>query len=86
MPLGAPKHLAHGISVRLERRFDQLILGLEVVVDVPQRYIRPRRDIGERRALDPLLVERALRALDQSLPLPRPASGCIRLVHDSTVA
>ena len=78
MPLGAPKHLAHGISVRFERRFDQLILGLEVVVDVPQRYIRPRRDIGERRALDPLLVKRALRALDQPLPLPRPAYDCLR--------
>ena len=72
MPLGTLKHLAHGISVRLERRFDQLILGPEVVVDVPQRYIRPRRYIGERRALDPLLVERALRALDEPIPLPRP--------------
>jgi len=86
MPLGASKHLAHGISVRLERRFNQLILGLEVVVDVPQRNIRPRRDIGERRAIDPLLVEHGLRALDQSLPLPGPTPDCLRLLHDSTVA
>jgi hypothetical protein len=31
-------------------------------------------------------VERALRALDQSLPLPTPASDCLRLLHDSIVA
>jgi hypothetical protein len=31
-------------------------------------------------------VERILRALDQSLPLPGPAPGCLRLLHDSTVA
>ena len=40
---------------------DELVLGLEVVVDVAQRARRRVGDVGERRLLDALLVDQASR-------------------------
>ena len=56
-PVQAGEHGPQLAGVRVDRRLDQLILGLEVVVHVPDRNAGGQRDVGERGPLDPLLPE-----------------------------
>ena len=55
--------------VSLDRRGDELVLGLEVVVDVPGRDVCLLRDLGQGRALHALLVQEAACARYQALAL-----------------
>jgi hypothetical protein len=60
------------LLVGVEDGADQLVLALEVVVDVPERYLGTRCNVGERRAVGALFVDQRLCALDQTLPLAWP--------------
>jgi len=64
------------LLVAVEDGADELVLGLEVVVDVPDRDVGVFCDLGERGAVDALLVDQNLRAFDQTLPLARPRLRC----------
>jgi hypothetical protein len=55
--------------VRVDRRLDQLVLGLEVVVHVSDRNVGRQRDVGEGRAFDPLLVQHPAGGGHQALTL-----------------
>src|SRR5262249_38386856 len=61
-----------------ERRLDQLVLGLEVVVHVPDRDVGRLRDVGERRPPDPLLVQHPAGSGHEPLALAggRPLNRC----------
>ena len=56
-------------QVRFDDRPDEVVLGLEVVVDVAERYAGRGRDVRERGPLDPVGVEHLARGVDQPLPL-----------------
>ena len=60
------------LDVRLDDGSYELVLGLEVVVDVPDRDVGRRRDVSERGPLDTLLIEQLRRGGDEPLPLGRP--------------
>jgi len=51
---------------------DELVLGLEVVVDVPERDVGAFGDLGEGRAVDALFMEQRPGALDEPIPLAWP--------------
>ena len=55
--------------VAVDRRLDELVLGLEVVVDVADRDVGRPRDVGDRRLLDALLMDHLARARDEALAL-----------------
>ena len=59
-------------SMTVDRCGDELVLGLEVVVDVADRHLSGVGDVGQRRGLDALLVENLACARDQPLPLSGP--------------
>ena len=59
-------------QVRFDDRLDQVVLGLEVVVDVAERYAGRGRDVRERGPLDATGVEHLARGVDQPLPLALP--------------
>ena len=74
------------VGVCGDHRVDEVVLGLEVVVDVADGDIGGIGDIGERRALHPLRVERLTGAVDQPLALtaadgrpPPPASRLLAI-------
>ena len=50
-----------------DRRLDELVLGLEVVVDVADRDVGRPRDVGDGCGLDALLMEQLARAGDQTV-------------------
>src|SRR5437764_2362228 len=52
-----------------DRRFDKLVLRLEVVVDVADGNVRRSRDIGDRRLLDALVVDHLARTRHEALTL-----------------
>ena len=55
------------LDVAANRRLDELILCLEVVVDVADRDVGFPGDVGDRRLLDSLLVDDRARPRDQAL-------------------
>jgi hypothetical protein len=59
------------LDVGLDDGRDDVVLGLEVVVDVADRHVRRLRDVGQRRLLDAVAVEQLGSRRDQALPLPR---------------
>ena len=70
------------LCLSVDRRLHEFVLGLEVVVDVAHGHVRRLRDVGERRLLDPLLMQEQARTLDQplalvghGLPVPRLEAG-----------
>ena len=62
-----------GVSV--DRGVHEFVLGLEVVVDVADGHVGRVGDVGDRRLLDPLLVEPLARACDEPLAFARPLLG-----------
>ena len=54
------------VRVAGDRRLDELVLGLEVVVDVADRNVGRSRDLGDRRLLDALMMDHLARAGDQT--------------------
>lgn len=57
--------------MRIDRRLDQLILGLEVVVDVADGHLGRLRDIGDGGLFHATFVEDPNGGVHQTLPLPR---------------
>ena len=57
------------LCVGVDRRSDELVLGLEVVVDVADRDVGCSGDVRERRPLDALLVQNPARGGDEPLAL-----------------
>jgi hypothetical protein len=54
------------LDVAVDRRLDELVLRLEVVVDVSDRDVGRPGDVGDRRLLDALLVDHPARPRDQA--------------------
>ena len=52
----------HLVRVALDRGVHEIVLGLEVVVDVADGHVSGSGDVGDRRLLDPLLVDHLARA------------------------
>jgi hypothetical protein len=65
--------------VGVDRRCDQLVLGLEVVVDVADWDIGCLCDVGERRPLDALLVQNPACGGDEPLALAELGFGACPL-------
>jgi hypothetical protein len=63
------------LGVGVDCRGDELVFGLEVVVDVPDGDLGSLCDVGERRLLDALLVQDLACAADQPLALAERRSG-----------
>jgi hypothetical protein len=63
--------------VRLNHRADDVVFGLEVVVDIAERHAGRLRDVRQRRGLDALLVHHLAGGGDQ----PRPLAGRGRASH-----
>jgi hypothetical protein len=57
------------VGVGVDHGLDELILGLEVVVDVPDRHVGGRGDVRERAGLHALLAEDAAGSVDEALAL-----------------
>ena len=62
----------------VDRRRDELILGLEVVVDVADRDVGSVGDVRECRPLDALLVQKPGGAVDEPLALAGRALALVR--------
>ena len=60
------------LCVGLDDRRDDVVFGLEVVVDVAGGNVRGAGDLGERGPFDALLVQELGRSGYQPLPFPRP--------------
>ena len=60
------------LCVGLDDRRDDVVLGLEVVVDVAGGDVRGTGDVGERGPFDALLVQELGRRGHQPVSLPRP--------------
>ena len=63
------------VAVRGDRRLYQLVLGLEVVIHIPDRNAGRQCDVGERRPLDPLFVQHLTGGGHEPLALARGCSG-----------
>ena len=63
------------LDVGLDDRRDDVVFGLEVVVDVARRHVRGLRDVRQRCPFNALLVQELACGGDQPLPLPRPLLG-----------
>jgi hypothetical protein len=61
------EHCADVVRVAGNRRLDELVLGLEVVLDVADRHVGRPRDVRNRCRLDALLMEQLARAGDQTV-------------------
>src|SRR5690348_6366 len=56
-------------GIAVDRRFDEVVLCLEVVVDVADGNVRRSRDIGDRRLLDALVVDHLARGCHEAFTL-----------------
>ena len=61
------EHCVDVLRVAVDRRLDELVLGLEVVVDVADRDVGRLGDVGDRCLLDALLMDQRARAGDQTV-------------------
>ena len=61
------------LYVRFDDSGDDVVFGLEVVLDVAGGYIRGLCDVRERGPFDALLVQKLGRGGDEPLSLPGPA-------------
>ena len=66
MALERVEHCLDVVRVAGDRRLDELVLGLEVVIDVANRDIGRPRNVGDRCRLDALLMDQLARAGDQT--------------------
>ena len=74
-PVQRRERRPEAVAVRVDRGLDQLVLGLEVVVDVPHRHAGRLGDVGEGCPLDSLLMQHKAGSGDQPLAL---ACGRVR--------